>query len=182
MPLRRLFPLPYRKNPILPRPGDNFETDTITKKINDMKTYTLQTILLVEDDLDDQDFFTEALKLVDKTVKVVTARDGEEALQRLHENTPDLILLDLNMPRMNGAEFLRELKKLEQFSQVPVVIYSSFVVNCDREEALELGVKQFVRKPIAVKETVETIRRILASVRSGFELPINAEAEKSLTV
>jgi CheY-like chemotaxis protein len=146
-----------------------------------MKTYTLKNILLVEDDLDDQDFFTEALKVVDKSIHLSTARDGEEALTKIKASAPDLILLDLNMPRMNGAEFLQELKKLEEFSHIPVVIYSSFIVKCDREEAMELGVKQFVKKPIAVKETFETISRILASARSGFEMPIDTQVETSVT-
>jgi CheY-like chemotaxis protein len=138
------------------------------KKLSDMKTNTIHTILLVEDDLDDQDFFTEALKVVDKSIRLITARDGEEALQKLQSETPDLILLDLNMPRMDGTSMLKEMKKTGQFEQIPVVIYSSFVVNCDRDEAVSLGVKQFVKKPIAVKETFETISRLLQDARQGF--------------
>jgi DNA-binding response OmpR family regulator len=127
-----------------------------------MKTF-IKSILLVDDDLDDQKFFDEALKLVDKSVTLYTAKDGVDAIEQLMVKTPDVILLDLNMPRMNGVEFLQELKASNRFRSIPVIIYSSFLSTCDKVEVMSLGAKQFVRKPIAFGETVNTIKQLLST-------------------
>jgi DNA-binding response OmpR family regulator len=125
-----------------------------------MNTF-IRSILLVDDDLDDQKFFDEALKLVDRSITLYTAKDGVDAIEQLMLSTPDVILLDLNMPRMNGVEFLQELKASNRFRDIPVIIYSSFISTCDKVEVMGLGAKQFVRKPIAFGETVTTIRQLL---------------------
>jgi CheY-like chemotaxis protein len=121
----------------------------------------IKSILLVDDDLDDQQFFEEALKLVDRSVILSTATDGLDAIEQLTIDPPDVILLDLNMPRMNGVEFLRELKASNRFRDIPVIIYSSFLSTCDKAEITTLGAKQFVKKPIAFGDTVNTIKQLL---------------------
>jgi DNA-binding response OmpR family regulator len=125
-----------------------------------MKNF-IKTILLVDDDLDDQTFFEEALKVVDRSITLHTAKDGVDAIEQLMVKTPDVILLDLNMPRMNGVEFLQELKASNRFRDIPVIIYSSFLSTCDKVEVMSLGAKEFVRKPIAFGETVKTIEQLL---------------------
>lgn len=125
-----------------------------------MKNF-IKTILLVDDDLDDQTFFEEALKVVDRSVTLHTAKDGVDAIEQLMVKTPDVILLDLNMPRMNGVEFLQELKASNRFRDIPVIIYSSFLSTCDKVEVMALGAKEFVKKPIAFGETVKTIEQLL---------------------
>jgi CheY-like chemotaxis protein len=124
---------------------------------------SIKSILLVDDDLDDQKFFSEALKVVDNSIVLITAKDGVDAIEKLAVNTPDLIMLDLNMPRMNGVEFLRELKTSNRFSGIPVVIYSAFLSSYDQKEVSALGAKQFVKKPIAFGDTVTAIRDLLHS-------------------
>jgi DNA-binding response OmpR family regulator len=135
-----------------------------------MKTF-IKSILLVDDDLDDQKFFDEALKVVDKSITLYTAKDGLDAIELLNVKTPDIIMLDLNMPRMNGVEFLQELKSSNRFREIPVVIYSSFLSTCDKVEVMALGAKQFVRKPIAFGETVHTIRKLLEVSDSEYITP-----------
>ncbi|HEX8516381.1 MAG TPA: response regulator [Bacteroidia bacterium] len=127
-----------------------------------MKTF-IKSILLVDDDLDDQKFFAEALKIVDNSLVLYTAKDGVDAIEQLMVKTPDVILLDLNMPRMNGVEFLQELKASNRFREIPVIIYSSFLSTCDKVEVMGLGAREFVRKPIAFGETVNTIKKILST-------------------
>ncbi|MCW3104953.1 MAG: response regulator receiver protein [Bacteroidetes bacterium] len=139
-----------------------------------MKT-CIKSILLVDDDLDDQRFFEEALKLVDSSICLYTAKDGIDAIDQLIVRTPDIILLDLNMPRMNGVEFLQELKASNRFRDIPVVIYSSFLSTCDKVEVMGLGAKQFVRKPIAFGETVNTIRQLLEEHTAEFAAPMYSQ-------
>lgn len=145
-----------------------------------MKT-CIKSILLVDDDLDDQKFFEEALKLVNKSICLYTAKDGIDAIEQLIVTTPDIILLDLNMPRMNGVEFLQELKASNRFRDIPVVIYSSFLSTCDKVEVIGLGAKQFVRKPIAFGETVNTIRQLLEENTAEFVAPIYSQPLNTTT-
>jgi DNA-binding response OmpR family regulator len=138
--------------------------------------------MLVDDDLDDQKFFDEALKVVNKSIRLYAAKDGIDAIEQLNVVTPDIILLDLNMPRMNGVEFLQELKNSNRFREIPVVIYSSFLSTCDKVEVMALGAKQFVRKPIAFGETVHTIRQILESGKPEFMTPFLKQPENVMNL
>ena len=85
-------------------------------------------ILLGDEDDDDRYFFAEAIQELSSSIKLSTANDGTELL-RLFKNTiielPDLIFLDLNMPRRNGLECLEELKQNVQLKNIPVIIYST---------------------------------------------------------
>lgn len=137
---------------------------------------TIKSILLVDDDLDDQQFFCEALKFVDGTIVLNTAKDGVDAIETLNHITPDVILLDLNMPRMNGVEFLQQLKKSNKFGNIPVIIYSSFLSTFDKVEIYSLGAKQFVKKPIAFSETVDTIKKLLSDNLVEYIAPMNVQA------
>lgn len=146
-----------------------------------MKT-CIKSILLVDDDLDDQKFFDEALKLADKSVILYTAKDGVDAIEKLSVTTPDIILLDLNMPRMNGVEFLQELKESNRFGDIPVVIYSSFLSTCDKAEVMKLGAKHFVRKQIAFGETISTIRNLLEMYNTEDTASVSMQPENTINL
>jgi DNA-binding response OmpR family regulator len=143
---------------------------------------TIKSILLVDDDLDDQQFFCEALKFVDRTIILNKAKDGVDAMETLDHITPDVILLDLNMPRMNGVEFLQQLKKSNQFGNIPVIIYSSFLSTCDKVEIYSLGARQFVKKPIAFTETVDTIKKLLSTNLVEYITPMNLQASNIMNL
>jgi CheY-like chemotaxis protein len=83
--------------------------------------------LLVEDDPDDQEFFIDALHSISSTTGCYAVSSGEEALFTLtHEGFfPDYIFTDLSMPKMSGFEFLRNLRSIEKFREVPVIIYTA---------------------------------------------------------
>ena len=97
--------------------------------------------LLVEDDPEDQEFFVETLHGVSSTVGCYAVSNGEEALFALtQENiTPDYIFTDLNMPKMDGFEFLKNLREIEKFKQTPVIIYTSDVSRENILRAKKLG-------------------------------------------
>lgn len=91
-----------------------------------------------------------ALKAINSSTKIVYAFDGVEALEKLRNGeleSVDFIFLDLNMPRMNGKQFLAEIKKDPVLKNIPVIIYSTSSDSHDREEAERLGAKAFLTKP-----------------------------------
>ncbi|MGZ5133873.1 MAG: response regulator [Flavitalea sp.] len=107
-------------------------------------------ILIVDDDADDRKLFIEAIREVDKRIKCTTANDGKEALELLNSNydsLPDLIFLDLRMPRFNGKKCLLEIKKDARLMQIPVIIYSTSKELEESKELKDLGAVHFISKP-----------------------------------
>jgi CheY-like chemotaxis protein len=124
----------------------------------------IDVLLLVDDDIDDQQIFAEALETVDPSIQLVVASNGLEALHKLNTPDslqPDMIFLDLNMPMMNGKEFLQELKKTNGFSQIPVIIYTTSSRPEDREQSLTLGATDFLVKPNNYKSLCEQLKEII---------------------
>ena len=121
-------------------------------------------VLIVDDDEDDRDLFCEAVNIVDPSIGCIMARNGEEALEGLKRqdlHIPDIIFLDPNMPRLNGMQCLRALKKDSLFEHIPVVIYTTSKLKEDKKAAMQGGAADFVTKPTSVKELCETIAGIL---------------------
>jgi CheY-like chemotaxis protein len=126
-------------------------------------------ILLVEDNPDDVELALHALKRNNILNPIVVARDGQEALDYLdysgkyadskHEN-PALILLDLKLPKVDGIEVLRRIKKKNSLKKVPVVILTSSKEEKDLVESYDLGVNSYIRKPVDFDQFVETVRYI----------------------
>ncbi len=124
----------------------------------------IHSLFLVDDDPDDQQLFIEALGSVDNSVAVKTASNGVDALELLlrnHPQLPDLILLDLNMPKMNGKQFLQALKASENFHTVPVVIYTTSSNHVDKYETRKMGAADFIVKPFRFTELCDFIKYIL---------------------
>lgn len=121
------------------------------------------TVFLVDDDADDQEIFALALAEVDNSISCITAKSGMEALDKLNENTfrPDYIFLDLNMPRMNGKQCLREIKGQAALNKIPVVIYSTSSDDRDIEETRALGAAAFITKPPGISELIRSLHHIL---------------------
>jgi len=92
--------------------------------------------------------------------KTQTAKDGVEALERIRENRPDLIVLDIEMPRMNGYEFLNAIKVQPQFKNTPVVMLTSRATSKHREKAMSLGARGFVVKPYRDDEFIEIVMKL----------------------
>ncbi|HVG40639.1 MAG TPA: response regulator, partial [Chitinophagaceae bacterium] len=108
-----------------------------------------KTYLLVDDDADDTFLFREVLNEVEPSIELITAVDGEEALVKLGEQDrilPDLIFLDLNMPRMNGLQCLYEIKHDRALRSIPVIIYTTSSNSKDIEQCMQLGAACFITK------------------------------------
>jgi CheY-like chemotaxis protein len=119
----------------------------------------IKNLLLVDDDLDYRFFFSRALERVDGSVVLSAAIDGREALAKLPVVLPDLIVLDYNMPGINGKSFLREV--LKKGLKVPVIIYSTFMNMIDRNELMDLGATHVFTKPVSQADTEAMIAGLL---------------------
>jgi len=120
-------------------------------------------ILLVEDDSVDVMTVKRALKDLNITNTLVHLVNGEEALEYLRNdgnNEPGIILLDLNMPKMNGIEFLEVVKADKTLKKIPVVVLTTSKNERDILESFELSAAGYIVKPADYKKFVETIRVI----------------------
>lgn len=130
-------------------------------------------ILLAEDDVDDRSFFDKALKGIPISTLLTSVQDGEQLIDYLSLNSaqlPDLIFLDLSMPRKTGFECLIEIKESEQFKNIPVIVFTtSFGRGNDYEQTLintliSHGAQEFIRKP----DTLEHLRQIIHKILNTF--------------
>lgn len=137
---------------------------------------TAKTIMIVDDDEDDIDFFNEAVRDIDPSLRCITAGDGEEALFQLRHimNTlPNCVFLDLNMPRMNGTDFLQELKRDHALNHIPVIIYTTSSHHKEKEETLRLGAAYFLTKAATfnlMRTGIEKILKLVFSIEKSAEL------------
>jgi CheY-like chemotaxis protein len=120
-------------------------------------------ILLVEDDQVDMMTVIRALKEIHVTNQVVHLENGEDALNYLRDGNsekPCIILLDLNMPVMNGIEFLKAVKDDEQLRRIPVLVLTTSVEQQDRLSSFNFNVAGYVSKPVDYRQFVEVMRTI----------------------
>lgn len=123
-----------------------------------------RTILLVEDDKVDVMTVKRAVKKVGIHNPMAVAQNGEEAIRYLKDeanSTPGLILLDINMPRMNGIEFLREREKDIEMKKIPVIMLTSSREDQDRLESFQHSIAGYMIKPVDFQQFVgmmETIK------------------------
>lgn len=108
-----------------------------------------RTVILVDDDLDDHEVFKSACMVVDPTIEVIGFESGEQALRGLStfEIIPDMIFLDLNMPRLNGIEVLEAVKAMENMKVVPVIVYTTFFDTSVKERCQKIGAADVIEKP-----------------------------------
>jgi DNA-binding response OmpR family regulator len=119
------------------------------------------SVLLAEDDPDLSDLVGHVLRAEGYEVDV--ARDGEEALERFSERRPDLVILDVMMPRLTGFEVLGRLRALEEEGRpVPVLILSARTSQDDIVKGFALGVSDYVTKPFMIGELRARVRALLA--------------------
>ena len=120
-------------------------------------------ILLVEDDVVDMMSVKRALKDLNVTNNLYHVENGEEALEFLRnpENErPAIILLDINMPKMNGIEFLNVAKNEENIKRIPVIVLTTSRGEMDKVQTFNLGVAGYMIKPVDYQQFVEVMRAI----------------------
>ena len=116
-----------------------------------MSTALYPTVLIAEDSRDTRIMLKRAFEL--KGYRVIEAADGNEALEALHADRPNLILIDLNMPVVDGLQTVKEIRKLEPPGEhVPIVAITAFDVYGMKEAALETGCNSYLSKPLDMEE------------------------------
>lgn len=138
---------------------------------------TRVTILIAEDDYDDRMLLEMAFHAFENTCELKFVVDGEQLMEYLHrERTyadpyssprPDLILLDLNMPKKNGQQALAEIKKNPELKDIPVVIWTTSASKKDMTVCLKTGADEFLTKPSSFEEVIKTMEKLTSLYSKG---------------
>lgn len=118
------------------------------------------TILVAEDSNTQRQMITKLLK--NERYSVTTAKDGRDALAKVPQVNPDLIVLDIIMPEMNGYEVCRHLKGDSKTKQIPVIFCSSKDTEIDRYWGLKQGADAYIVKPFQPQDLLETVKQLCA--------------------
>ena len=116
-------------------------------------------ILLVEDNEMNRDMLSRRLER--KGYQVVMALDGQQGVDMAHSETPDLILMDMSLPILDGWEATRRLKADSQTQAIPVIALTAHAMSGDREKAMEAGANDYDTKPIELPRLLEKIQTLL---------------------
>lgn len=124
------------------------------------------TFFLIDDDVDEHELFEIALEEVDANIQLITATNGRKALKMLEEGDidPDYIFLDLNMPIMDGREFLSKIKTDQSLYHIPVIIFSTSSDPKHIHETKELGAIHFITKPSMVSELSVVLNNFIDNI------------------
>jgi CheY-like chemotaxis protein len=122
-----------------------------------------RVLLYVEDEDAAFMLFETALKTANIEVQLYRVSDGEQAIEFLHGGSngaprPDLVVLDLNLPRKNGLDVLHEIKKDTELESIRVVVFTSSSLSADRRRSIALGAQDYITKPFTYDGFVEAVR------------------------
>lgn len=123
--------------------------------------YTGKTILIAEDD--EASYFLLEISLRKMGVKIIWAKDGKEAVDLCKKNSPDLVLMDINMPKMHGYEATRLIRKFSP--DLPIIAQTAFAMVGDRELAMKAGCDDYISKPIKKEDLIRLIEMYINKIR-----------------
>ncbi len=129
------------------------------KLFRKQKKVTMPKILVVDDEPDLRATVAYRLKFSD--CEVVTACNGREGLEQATAEMPDLILLDTNMPEMDGHQMLKRLRSTAELKHIPVIMVTAISEPCDIASASEYGISDYVTKPFNFAELMEKVQHAL---------------------
>ena len=131
------------------------EVEKRIRRLSDTRT----KILIVDDELDTLLPLKRALEMED--FSVIEAQDGAEALEKVRSEIPDLVLLDLMLPKINGFEVCQRLKQDEATSSIPIIMLTAKGETSDKIEGIEIGADDYVTKPFNLDELKARIKAVL---------------------
>ena len=130
----------------------------------------MNRILIIEDDPDIALSLKYSLER-ERDFVVSIARDGESGLREAQRLSPDLVLLDLNLPGIDGTEICRNLRRRPATASLPVIMLTARVEEADKISGLDIGADDYITKPFSVKEVVARVRAVLRRARTPLEQP-----------
>jgi len=142
-------------------------------------------LLLAEDDLEDQMLVQRAFEVAEIDHSLVIVNDGEELLDCLQRRPPfedsrlpDLILLDLNMPKKSGRECIEEIKADQRLRHIPIIVLTSSYAGEDIVHSYDNGASSYIRKPVTFNQLVEVVKAIGGYWFSIVELPTGEQRDR----
>lgn len=124
----------------------------------------MKKILVAEDDPALRELLRENLHLLG--YQVDEAGDGEEALRKIEETHPDLVLLDIQMPKLDGISVVKRLRQDPRFARLLVVAVTGFAMRGDREKGMESGFDNYLAKPVSSKELKKLLDELLGIAKA----------------
>jgi DNA-binding response OmpR family regulator len=121
--------------------------------------------LIVDDDRDGREGFAEYLRAFGFDVD--ECADAESVWPYLARNRPDIILLDLQLPRLSGWDLMKQIRRIDQYAHLPVVAFSACAFPEDRKRAAEVGCDVFITKPAVPADVLAELRKLLSSRRAS---------------
>lgn len=122
-------------------------------------------ILIVEDNQDNRELVVKVLR--NKGFETVEAVDGEDAIEKAVSEKPDLILLDISLPKLDGYEVAKRLKGMEEFQEVPIIAFTAHAMKGDREKAIVAGFEGYISKPVNIRELPDQVNSFIRGKRES---------------
>jgi len=120
----------------------------------------MKRVFVVEDNEKNMKLFRAILKIV-PDIEVFEETRGDLGFELIKSGNPDIVILDIQLPEMNGIEICSELRKLDKFKDTPIIAVTSFAMKGDKERIMDAGFTQYVSKPIKVQEFREVVKKYL---------------------
>jgi PAS domain S-box-containing protein len=152
--------LPYNSNHLPPNLTEltNTSIESMTLSVNDEDKIAAPLILLAEDN--EANIITISSYLQAKGYRLIIAKDGKEAVDLVISEQPDLVLMDIQMPGMDGIEAIKQIRS-RNFTDLPIIAVTALAMTGDRERCIEAGATDYLSKPIKLKQLAATIQQFL---------------------
>ena len=120
----------------------------------------MKKVYVIEDNEKNMKLFRAILKLI-PNIEIFEETQGDLGFELIKSGNPDLIILDIQLPKMNGIDICRELRKLKKYEKTPIIAVTSFAMKGDKERIMSAGFNNYIAKPIKVQEFRELISNYL---------------------
>ena len=130
-----------------------------------MSEFEKGTILYVEDNVDNRNLIRRVLN--SEGYAMIEAVKAEQAIEKLETEQVDLILMDINMPDMDGYTLTAKIKEIEKFSKIPIIAVTANVMRGDREKSLQAGCDGYIQKPIDIDTLAQQVERFMIRRTNG---------------
>jgi two-component system cell cycle response regulator DivK len=137
----------------------------------------MKKVLIVEDNEANLKLVREVLIYIG--YKSIEAKNGYEGIELAEKEKPDLILMDIQMPKMNGVEAIKKIRKITELKNIPILALTAFAMKGDRERFLSEGFNDYIQKPFRIDELIEKIQKYLNVFEPNMEKDIRNEKSQN---